>query len=160
MQPLNNSQDTELLAARETLLRFAIRRVEGREWLSTASSPGARGQGEHHRLNEEKARVDVPPTIALTNELLVLPASVCDELQQLYRLPFVLFFQVVQPQYFQENQDTPDLQKFDKVSVSARTGEQSQKRHLPWSPPSSFSTPCCWEPSPPVSLRWAPVPGQ
>lgn len=41
--------------------------------------------------------MDTPPTIAFTNELLILPASVGDELQQLYRLPFVLFFQVAQP---------------------------------------------------------------
>ena len=41
--------------------------------------------------------MDMLPTVAFTNELLILPASVCDELQQLYRLPFVLFFQVVQP---------------------------------------------------------------
>jgi len=65
--------------------------------------------------------MDTPPTVAFTNELLILPATICDELQQPYRLPFVLFFEVVQPQYFQENQDTSDLQKFNKVSASART---------------------------------------
>lgn len=83
------------------------------------AAPGARGQGEHPRLNQDKAQMDMLCTTAFMNELLILPASVSSEQQQLYRLSFVLFFHVVQPRYFQRNQDTSVLQKFGKVSVAA-----------------------------------------
>lgn len=80
--------------------------------------PEVRG---HPHLNQDKARMDRLCTTAFTNELLILPANVSSEQQQLYTLSFVLFFQVVQPQYFQRNQDTSDLQKFSKVSMAERT---------------------------------------
>lgn len=89
--------------------------------------------------------MDMLCTTAFINELLVLPAGVSSEQQQLHRVSFVLFLQVVQPRYFQRNQDTSDLQEFSKVSVAARPqeqGEWNQKCHLPWSPSCSASVPC------------------
>lgn len=89
--------------------------------------------------------MDMLSTTAFSNELLVLLANVSHEQEQLDRLYFVLFIHMVQPQYFQRNQDTSNLQKFSKVSVTAKLqelGEQGHKCHLPWSPSSSASMPC------------------
>lgn len=101
--------------------------------------------------------MDMLCTTAFTNELLILPASVSSEQQQLYKPSFVLFFQVVQPQYFQRNQDTSYLQKFSKVSVAARIRGTRPEMSLALEPIFLGQHAMSWQPSPPISLQWVDV---
>ena len=71
------------------------------------------------------------PTVAFTNELLVLPARVCNNLKQLDGLLLVLLLDLLQCKYFQECQDPPDLKEFYKVSIAVQKDRKTEIRH--WS---------------------------